>query len=648
MNNADLIFNNDGEMGKRFVTINWAATALGDAELWPDILKSTLNICLHTDLPVAIYWGPQFNVLFNDAYLHILAGKTDWPLGATAAEVWNEAWPALQEDILYVRNTGKALSRNDVPFIIQPESNTEESYFDYSLSPILDHQGKVAGIFNTAAETTCKVIASRRSAILQLLVEKQNLPGTNDEALSLIRQILGPAGSVISSYEIEMSGRYKDELQVNGSIRIPFQTHNEQRSGSVLFVVPESSKPDPDYIFFLRTVTGYIETMLNNAMARGREARLARLNNELLLANGKLTGLNNQLIESQEAMRVAVDAAHLATWYLNTVTSKFSGNDLIKEWFGLEPGDEIELSQAIAVIAEEDRQRVISEISDIMSHPEGGDYDTYFTIINPLVPLPRIVRAKGRALFTDEGICVRLSGILQDVTEQKTDELRKDDFIAMVSHELKTPLTSMNGYMQIVKLRAEKNKDCFISNMAGKSTRQISKMITLINGFLNVSRLESGKIHIDRSNFDLALLVKEIEEETIASITSHHFVFAPVVETLVNADRDKIGHVVNNLISNAVKYSPAGTTIHVACVTKNNVALLSVQDTGIGIAKEDIPKLFERYYRVQNAGNTCISGFGIGLYLCCEIMKRHAGKLWVKSDLGKGSTFNFSLPIVIT
>ncbi len=165
----------------------------------------------------------------------------------------------------------------------------------------------------------------------------------------------------------------------------------------------------------------------------------------------------------------------------------------------------------------------------------------------------------------------------------------------------------------------------------------------MINSFLNISRLESGKIHIDRQTFDMASLVKETEAETVVMNNSHTFIFHPVERTMVNADRDKIGQVISNFISNAVKYSKPGLTIQIACVSEGNEARFSVSDEGMGISAEDTGRLFERYYRVKN--NSSISGFGIGLYLCAEIIMRHEGKIWVESEPGKGSTFYFSLPL---
>ena len=232
-----------------------------------------------------------------------------------------------------------------------------------------------------------------------------------------------------------------------------------------------------------------------------------------------------------------------------------------------------------------------------------------------------------------------------DITERKKDEQRKSDFIAMVSHELKTPLTSMNAYIQLSLMGIGDGNFERRKLLLEKAEKQIGKMTTLINGFLNVSRLESGQIHIERTRFNMAILVKESEEETASLYHSHRIVFAPVEETFVFADRDKIGQVINNLISNAVKYSPVTSLINVACVTVDEMAVVSVKDSGIGITETDKSKIFNRYYRVSNDISKTAAGFGIGLYLCAEIIRRHDGKIWVESEEGEGSAFSFSLPV---
>ncbi len=247
--------------------------------------------------------------------------------------------------------------------------------------------------------------------------------------------------------------------------------------------------------------------------------------------------------------------------------------------------------------------------------------------------------------FRPDGIFAGYITACLDITEQKLNEQRKNDFISMVSHELKTPLTSLNGYLQIIGAKSRKTEDAALHSLADKANRQIVKMTKLINGFLNVSRLESGQIYIERTLFDMAQLIKETEEEFLTQINTHQLVFAPVLETMVNADRDKIGQVINNLISNAIKYSPPGTTIHIACLAQKGQVKVSVRDEGIGISAENLPRLFERFYRVNNQSYQSVAGFGIGLYLCYEILQRHGGKIWAESEPGHGSNFYFELPL---
>jgi two-component system, OmpR family, sensor histidine kinase VicK len=138
--------------------------------------------------------------------------------------------------------------------------------------------------------------------------------------------------------------------------------------------------------------------------------------------------------------------------------------------------------------------------------------------------------------------------------------------------------------------------------------------------------------------------VKEIIDETILFTSSHNITFVPCASIPVNADRDKIGHVISNLLSNAVKYSPKKMDIEVQCELIDNLAQVSVKDEGMGIKPHHLEKLFEPYYRVETHHTQHISGFGIGLYISAEIIKRHGGRLWVTSESGKGSTFFFSLP----
>ncbi|QPH40603.1 ATP-binding protein [Pedobacter endophyticus] len=248
-------------------------------------------------------------------------------------------------------------------------------------------------------------------------------------------------------------------------------------------------------------------------------------------------------------------------------------------------------------------------------------------------------------VLDDKGQIAMWVGSTTDIERMKEEEQRKIDFVGIVSHELRSPLTSLNGYVQVLALKAKKNGDTATQSILEKTQRQVGKMRKLITGFLDIARMEAGKIHLDKTCFDMAELIGEAEQESLATVTSHTVYFAPVHHTPVFADEDKIGQVVTNFINNAVKYSPQRSTIQVTCLAVGDQIQVSVKDEGMGLAQQDQPHVFDRFYRVESEDMKTTNGFGIGLYLCAEIIHRHEGKIWVESELGKGSTFCFSLPL---
>lgn len=243
------------------------------------------------------------------------------------------------------------------------------------------------------------------------------------------------------------------------------------------------------------------------------------------------------------------------------------------------------------------------------------------------------------------GNIIGASKIARDITERKTDEARKNDFIGMVSHELKTPLTSLSAIMQVVHEKLKRSDDGFLAGATEKANTQIRRMTGMINGFLNISRLEGGKMLIEKQPFELNRLLHEILAEARLTATAHTVQLKDNVRVTVNADRDKTGSVISNLVSNAVKYSPKGKLVEISYQVRGNMVEVSIQDEGMGIKPQDIGQIFDRYYRVETNHTRHISGFGIGLYLSAEIIKQQGGEIWVESQSGKGSTFYFTLPL---
>ncbi len=379
-----------------------------------------------------------------------------------------------------------------------------------------------------------------------------------------------------------------------------------------------------------------------NTELKASNADIRRLNIELQNYGEQLQQINQTLSESEERFRSMAEGSGVLIGVGDTT------------------GEAIYFNQAWSRLTGKPIEELLGTGWSSLIHPDDKDdyLDLYMTSVKNKLPYTgeyRIFSASGEyrwllafasPRFEPDGSFAGFIGSFVDITERKRDEQRKVDFISMVSHELKTPITSLNGFLQVLRTRAAKAEDTLAVGFLDKCMKQVRKVTDIINGFLNVSRLESGKVHIDKQPFDMAELVKEAEEESLAAITTHRVVFAPVEHTPVMADKNKIAQVVTNLINNAVKYSPQGSVINVACVTANDVALVSVKDEGMGVAPNDIKKLFDRYYRVESHATRSIAGFGIGLYFCKEIIERHEGTIAVKSELGKGSTFYFTIPVL--
>ena len=391
----------------------------------------------------------------------------------------------------------------------------------------------------------------------------------------------------------------------------------------------------------LFTTKQEIET-LNEVLAANIEEIVAA-NEELKQIQNRLFVSNIELQESEELKNMAIEQAELGVWHIDASTREFIASKRLKEFFGYFDHEIMEYDAAINHIREDFRDKVANEVEQAIQ--TGKAYEIEYPIVTYRDKQQRWLRATGKLNPATNGRNSYLSGTIMDVTERKEDDQRKNDFISMVSHELKTPLASMIGYIQMLNSRAAKSEDNFAVGILDKANKQSKKMNALINGFLDMKRVETGKIPINKEIFDMAELLIESEEESMATMSSHTVVFAPVERTMVEADRDKIGQVITNLISNSVKYSPAGSTISVACVNIDNMARVSVKDQGMGISQVNQSQLFDRFYRVESEEKGNVSGFGIGLYICDEIIRRHHGKIWVESELGKGSTFHFTIPI---
>ncbi len=350
-----------------------------------------------------------------------------------------------------------------------------------------------------------------------------------------------------------------------------------------------------------------------------------------------------ELDSSSQLLAMAIEAGEMGTWSINVTTREFTPSIRLKELFGLDAEATMNFASALSQV-EESYQSMVNEALEATIR-SGNKLDIEYPIKSLNDGKIKWVRAVGNLSHNKRNKPGYLTGVLLDITIHKLDELRKNDFIAMVSHELRTPLTSLQANIQMQAMKAKKAEDVFAVTYLEKANLQVKKIGAIINGFLNVSSFEAGKIYLTAQTFEINELLLEVIEEVLATNTSHPIILLPAPKIIITADRDKIAQVVYNFLSNAVKYSPKGGQIELASKKVKNTVQVSVKDKGMGISLPDQARLFDRYYRVENLNTAKIAGFGLGLYLSYEIIKRHNGKIWVESEPGEGSTFNFSIPL---
>jgi len=478
-------------------------------------------------------------------------------------------------------------------------------------------------------------------APLESVIGKDFLIFVDDDYKVFAKEIIDSAWEVDTKAELFLRNANGDKIAVQLSIK---QLRLDE--GVSLSVIITDLTDLKKSQFLLQTKNEELEKARKIAeelnenlefLVQNRTLELEAKNNELITAL-------NDLKESEDNLHSAFNAGELGSCSLDLKTGRAEMSEKFRELYGLPIAGEINWEMVLSAVD----PGYINELNEVLQKciKSGTPVDSTYPIKHILTGERRWMRVVGKCKKDHSGNFVGVYAVLMDVTDQKQDEQRKNDFIAMVSHELKTPLTSMKGYIQVLQMKAKKDNLDFANKALEGADRQIGKMTKMINGFLNVARLESGKIGMDFAKVELTKLVSEVVDEYATTANSHHLVQNYCNELLIMADRDKLGQVVNNLISNAMKYSPINTEIFIDCFIDEQSAVFKITDQGMGISQSDLPRLFDRFYRVENLKTATVAGFGIGLYLSAEIIERHNGKIWAESEIGNGASFYFSIPLI--
>ena len=257
----------------------------------------------------------------------------------------------------------------------------------------------------------------------------------------------------------------------------------------------------------------------------------------------------------------------------------------------------------------------------------------------------RWVLENGIPQFTNDNIFIGFFGSCVDIHEIKEIEHRKDQFIIAASHELKTPLTSLNIYLHLLSGSFKSGSQEKFDNYISGAISQVDKINGLINHLLDLSRIQSGSLDFDCSVFSFGALVKSIVKKMRIIIPSHKIILNGKVSGKIKGDPERISQAFENLLSNAAKYSTNQDKIIVELTQDSKYVKVSVTDFGIGIANDHLSKIFERFYKIPGKKEDTFPGMGIGLYLSQQIAKKHGGKITVESEKDKVTKFTLKIPV---
>jgi PAS domain S-box-containing protein len=314
-------------------------------------------------------------------------------------------------------------------------------------------------------------------------------------------------------------------------------------------------------------------------------------------------------------------------------------NSAAKRIFGV-PQDDGTGQNLISVVNNEKVQSLIS--ASLEDAQEKAEEVSLFT------PGERIFQVQTALLRGENTAVAGVVATFNDITELRGVERMKTEFVASVSHELRTPLTSIKGFIRTLL----DDTDGYYDRVTQVEFYQIidqecDRLVRLINDLLNVSRIEAGRaLELNLKPVELGQLIAKVVTSQ-ESYTTRHQIEADVSADLptVIADEDKIDQVLTNLINNAIKYSPDGGVVLVSARSTGNEVEVGVRDHGLGIPREHLDKIFGRFHRVEGGDTRRAGGTGIGLYLVKHLVEAHGGRIWVDSEVGKGSTFTFTIPL---
>lgn len=595
------------------------------------------EIVASAPFPIGVYVGREMRIEFANQSIMDVWGKGNDVVGRNFHEVLPELkGSGIYEQLDRVFTSGEPYHARYQRVDLLIGGELQPFYFNYSFTPLYNQEGNIYAVMNTAAEVTDVVTSKLRAEqsernlhnmILQAPVAMCIMTGPEhvvDIANQLIIELWGKPEEEVMHKPIfeglpDAKGQgleqvladvyYKGETFRASEMPVTLIRKGQQEVVYQNFVYEPYKNPDG-------SVQGVIAITIDVT-----EQVIARMNTE----------------ENERRFLFLLNAMPQQVWTAYPTGALNYVNDVIITDFGESAATIIEDGWQGFVHPEdlpgalEKWQRALQSkreyLTEFRLKFKDGNYYWHLARAVPMI---------------EDGNITFWLGTNTNIHQQKTNEGKKDEFISIASHELKTPLTTIKAFFQLSKREATDNSR--LSPFVGKAERQLDRLGRLIEDLLDVSKINAGKMVYNKEEFDFGQLLEDTVDSIQRTAERHQIELHSKCKALYRGDQHRIEQVLINLLNNAIKYSPQADKIIMTCNQENGNIVVAVQDFGIGIPQEHLRGLFDRFYRVDNS-SARFQGLGLGLFISNEIVKRHGGSFWIESQPDQGSTFYFLLPL---
>ncbi|MBL4675289.1 MAG: PAS domain-containing protein [Mucilaginibacter sp.] len=642
----------------------------------------------------AIYDTADLRISFVNEAMLTIWGKDDSIIGKTFEEALPETIGQPFIDILkQVWQSGQPYNAVDMAATLEIGNELRTSYFDFEYRPLVDDEGKTYAILHTATDVTSRVVAweqvqerqlREEQLIEELSASNNNIQEANDN-LSIVNRDLTLSNENINRLNLRLQESETDFKRLVEQAPVPILVFRGEdlvidianyamlellgRDASIigkplLLGMPETENAKAvDMLFEVyRTGKSFDGSEAPVPITRNGETstRYFNFTYRPLMDNGKIIGVMDVAIEVTEQV-LARKRLEANEQRLQSILDTMAEGLVIVD-SNCVPTYVNHMAQNIMGITEaqfQDRKyndakwqnlRVDGSPLPTDDHPMNVVLRTGLAVYDQEIA---VLLESGKKIFISinaaptadaDGKATGGVATFTDVTNRRLILQQKEDFISVASHELKTPVTALKASLQLLDKIQTTIKPEMLARLLFQANKSLDKLSDLINSLLNSNRISQGRFPINKTEFALSQLIDDCCQH-VRTTGSHNVILKGEIDLKINADEQLLDQVVVNLVNNAVKYAPESKEIIIEVQKVEDNARITVTDFGPGIAKNKLPRLFERYYQAENSNGNTFSGLGLGLYICAEIIHKHGGEIGVESDEGNGTTFWFTLPL---